>query len=261
MKKIDWFLLIFLLILIILTPIIILNPDFAQVFDINQWFGADYYDTMNYWLAIGVLIIVSIIGAIIPIPVPYIIPASVFASVWWESPEPLTLRLIKIIGMIFIAAFGNALGDFIDYLIGDGAGHVMSKDQPEITDKWGKRILKYPKAVPWIIVIFGTTPFPDSLLLVPLGLAKYPIKKTLLYMYIGKVIMFTLVAIAGMAAIEPILDLLGEGGGDSGSIIGIILLFAIWLMIALMAKWDTIFKKKDPAEELPDEEPPQELNQ
>ena len=80
-------------------------------------------------------------------------------------------------------------------------------------------------------------------------------------MYIGKVIMFTLVAIAGMAAIEPILDLLGEGGGDSGSIIGIILLFAIWLMIALMAKWDTIFKKKDPAEELPDEEPPQELNQ
>lgn len=62
-------------------------------------------------------------------------------------------------------------------------------------------------------------------------------------MYVGKVGMFLLVVMAGILGIEPILNLLGEGGGDSGSIAGIILLYLMWLIVALMAKWDSIFKK------------------
>ena len=60
-----------------------------------------------------------------------------------------------------------------------------------------------------------------------------------------KVGMFLLVVIAGILGIEPILNLLGEGGGDSGSIAGIILLYLMWLIVALMAKWDSIFKKNN----------------
>ncbi|MHA1612760.1 MAG: hypothetical protein ACTSYU_11950, partial [Promethearchaeota archaeon] len=70
MKKIDWFLIIFLIILIILTPIILMNPDFATYFDINTWFESDNYENLNYWTVIGFLIVVSILGALVPIPIP-----------------------------------------------------------------------------------------------------------------------------------------------------------------------------------------------
>ncbi|MCF2141684.1 MAG: hypothetical protein K9W44_16650 [Candidatus Lokiarchaeota archaeon] len=242
LKKIDWFLIVFLLILIVLTPIILTNPDFAKNFDISVWFGSESYAQLNYWAAIGFLILVSFLGALIPIPIPYIIPAALFASAYFNS-DSISYPYLKIIGIIFLAALGNSIGDFLDYIIGNGAGHVMEKDQPDLTDKWSQRILKKPKAIPGIIVAFGLTPLPDSLLLVPLGLVKYPIKKTLFWMYVGKVGMFLLVVMAGILGIEPILNLLGEGGGDSGSIAGIILLYLMWLIVALMAKWDSIFKK------------------
>ncbi|WP_371803259.1 hypothetical protein [Candidatus Lokiarchaeum ossiferum] len=253
-KKIDWFLIIFLIILIILTPIILLNPDFAQVFDITNLLGSDQYESFNYWTAIGFLMIVSVLGALIPIPIPYIIPAALFASAWYNSTT-ISNPLLKIAGMIMFAALGNAIGDFLDYVIGKGAGHVMSKEDPDKTDKWGSLIMKKPKAIPAIIVCFGLTPLPDSLLLVPLGLVKYSMKKTLLWMYVGKVGMFLIVAIAGILSIEPILNLLGEGGGDSGSIMGILLLYLIWIIVAVMAKVDVGGKKEDKAEEIaPSEE-------
>ncbi|MHA1519453.1 MAG: VTT domain-containing protein [Promethearchaeota archaeon] len=241
MKKIDWFLIIFLIILIILTPIILMNPDFATYFDINTWFESDNYENLNYWTVIGFLIVVSILGALVPIPIPYIIPAAVVASAYYQSTV-VTNPILKIVGIVFLAALGNAIGDFLDYVIGNGAGHAMETD---VTDKWSQRILKYPKAIPWIIFAVGLTPLPESLLLVPLGMVKYSIKKTLLYMYIGKIGMFTIVVISGIFGITWIMDLLGEGSGDTGSIVGIVLLFLMWLIIFLMAKWDTIFKKKE----------------
>lgn len=247
-KKIDWFLIIFLIILIILTPIILLNPEFSEAFNITNLLGSDAYETFNYWTAIGFLVVVSILGALIPIPIPYIIPAALFASAWYNS-DTITNPILKITGMIVFAALGNAIGDFLDYVIGKGAGHVMSKEDPDKTDKWSNLIMKKPKAIPVIIVCFGLTPLPDSLLLVPLGLVKYPMKKTLLWMYVGKLGMFLIVAIAGILSIEPILNLLGEGGGDSGSIVGVLLLFLIWIIIAVMAKVDIGGKKEDTPEE------------
>ena len=137
-----------------------MNPEFANIFLLEE----SSYISMNYWLAIGILMIVSVLGALVPIPIPYILPAAFFAEAWYFSNN-VEYPLISIIVMILFAALGNALGDFLDYLIGDGAGHVMSKDDPEITDKWSQRILKKPKAIPWIIACFGMTPLPDSLLL------------------------------------------------------------------------------------------------
>ena len=227
LKGIDWFLIIFLLIIIILTPIILINEDIGEIFNAANWFESENYAEFNYWAAIGFLIIVSVLGALIPIPIPYIMPAFLFAGAWYET-DPLWI--LKVIGMIFLAAFGNAIGDFLDYIIGNGAGHAM---EAEKTDRWGELIMKYPKAIPWIISLFGLTPLPDSLLLVPLGVVKYPIKKTLLWMYVGKLGMFTIVAVGGIGSMDLVSDLLG---GESGSLVGILLLYFMWLIVAVMAK-------------------------
>ncbi|MCK5347432.1 MAG: hypothetical protein KAR20_28675, partial [Candidatus Heimdallarchaeota archaeon] len=163
LKGIDWFLIIFLIIIVILTPIIIINENIAEVFNAANWFDSENYAEYDYWPAIGFLMIVSVLGAIIPIPIPYIMPAFLFAGAWYET-DPAWL--IKVVGMIFLAAFGNAIGDLIDYLVGKGAGHAM---EAEKTDRWGEIIMKYPKAIPVVICLVGLTPLPESLLLVPLG--------------------------------------------------------------------------------------------
>mgnify|MGYP006310975451 CR=1 FL=1 len=86
------------------------------------------------------------------------------------------------------------------------------------------------------IVAFALTPLPDSLLLVPLGIVQYPMKKKLFWMYIGKIGMFLIVVIAGILGIEPILNLLGEGSSENGVIVGIMLLLLMWAIIGLLAK-------------------------
>ena len=219
--------LISMLIIIVLTPIILLNEEVGEIFNAANWFDSENYTEIDYWAAIGFLMIVSVLGALIPIPIPYIMPAFLFAGAWYES-DPMWL--LKIIGMIFLAAFGNAIGDFLDYLIGDVAGHAMESDK---TDRWGQLIMKKPEAIPVIICLFGLTPLPDSLLLVPLGVVKYPIKKTLLWMYVGKLGMFLIVAVGGMFSLEFISNLLG---GESGPLLGILLLYFMWLIVAVMAK-------------------------
>jgi membrane protein YqaA with SNARE-associated domain len=125
------------------------------------------------------------------------------------------------------------IGDSLDYIIGDSAQIVMSKENPNQLSKWGNLILKKPRAIPFVIFLFALTPLPDSLLLVPLGMVKYSFKKTLFYMYCGKVGMMVIVAIAGIIGFQFLLDLLGSEGSW---ITGMLLMYLVWLIMTLMIK-------------------------
>ena len=62
-------------------------------------------------------------------------------------------------------------------------------------------------------------------------------------MYIGKIGMFLIVAIGGIFSMDIIAQLLGESG-DAGSLIGILLLYFMWLIVAVMAKLPVSGKKE-----------------
>jgi len=129
----------------------------------------------------------------------------------------------------------------LDYVIGLGSEKVLERDDPELQGRWAKILLKYPKAIPWIVAIFAITPLPDSLLLVPLGFIKYSAKKSIFYMFIGKIIMMGIMAIAGIYGIGWLLALAEE----SSWVLGVIFLYIMWLMIFLMVKINPEKKKKD----------------
>jgi membrane protein YqaA with SNARE-associated domain len=240
-KKTNIFLLVFLIILVIITYFAWKYPNFGDRFSVANWFSSDSISSLSFWTVIGFVSIVCFLGALIPVPVPYTLALTVFAFEWYENIDsPWGM----IFGMIIFATVANSIGDMLDYVIGQGTQYVLSKDNPDLQNRWAKIILKRPKAIPYIIALFGLTPLPDSMLLVPLGMIKYSVKKTMVWMLIGKFFMMLLSALAGIYGLQWVLTLMGANDGENGWITGVVLLFLVWIMIVLMVK----FKPKESSE-------------
>ncbi|TFG07430.1 MAG: hypothetical protein EU539_04980 [Promethearchaeota archaeon] len=237
----NFFLLILLVVIIIATILSALYPKFGQIFTINNWFDADKLGKVSFWIAVSFVMLVCFLGALVPFPIPYSLPITLFAAAWISLYGLAGWGLIIL--LVLLATLANTMGDLIDYLIGKGAQYVLSKDDPELQTRWSKIILSKPKAIPGVIVLFGLTPLPDSLLMVPLGMVKYDIKKTMLWMYVGRFIMMFLFALAGVFAFELIFDEGGENG-DFGWIFGIIVLYIMWIIIVVMVKFKPKEEKK-----------------
>ena len=232
-KKTDIFLGVLLFLIIIITILAALNPNFGAYFSIENFFETAALDKVPIWIAMLFTMLVCFLGALVPFPIPYAIPVSLFSAVWIKQYGPAAWGLILL--LVLLATIANTVGDLIDYLIGEGAQHIATKDNPEAETRWSQIILRKPKAIPWVIVLFGLTPLPDSLLMVPLGMVKYDVKKTMLWMFVSRFIMMFIFALAGVLALD---FLLLEGGGESeyGWIVGVVLLYLIWALIFVMVK-------------------------
>ena len=241
-KKIDIFLIVFLIVIVITTISCVLNPTFGEYFSIANWFGSEALGKIPIWLALLFIMLVCFLGALIPIPIPYALPITLFAAVWFNELGLTAWALIIV--LVFLATLANTIGDLVDYVVGKEAQHLLSKDDPELQNRWSRIILSNPKAIPAVIVIFGLTPLPDSLLMVPLGMVKYDIKKTFLWMFLSRFVMMFFFALAGIFAVEWFFS---EGGGDDpfGWVFGVVMLYVLWAIIAIMAK----YKPKEKQEE------------
>jgi membrane protein YqaA with SNARE-associated domain len=233
LKKIDVFLIILFVVITFIAILSAFNPNFGNYFSLKNFFETSELDKVPLWVAIGFTALVCFLGALIPFPIPYALPISLFSAVWIKAYGMPAWGLILL--LVFIATIANTIGDLVDYFIGEGANYVMSKDDPEVQNKWARIILSRPKAIPGVIMVFALTPLPDVLLMVPLGMVKYDIKKTVFYMFIGRFIMLLIFALAGVFTIELVY---AEGSGESGTewILGVVLLYLMWLLIAVMAK-------------------------
>jgi len=244
LKKMDVFLIALFAIITIIAILAALNPNFGEYFSLKNFFESSELEKVPLWVAIGFTALVCFLGALIPFPIPYALPITLFSAVWIKAYGLPAWGLILL--LVLIATIANTLGDLVDYFIGEGANYVMSKDDPEVQNKWAQIILSRPKAIPGVIMVFALTPLPDVLLMVPLGMVKYDIKKTVFYMFIGRFIMLFVFALAGVFAIELIY---AEGSGEGGTewILGVVILYLMWLLIAVMVKISP--KVEKPAEQ------------
>ena len=223
--KTNIFLSIFLIIIIIITILSIIFPHIGTFFAVGNWFPN--LEQVNYWIAIAFVMLLCFLGALIPIPIPYMLPVALFTATWINSYD---YAWLLIIGLVFFSALSNTVGDILDYYIGRGTEYVLSKENPDMENRWSKIILYKPKLIPGVIVIFGVSPLPESLLMVPLGIVKYDVKKTFFWMFIGKIMMMCIMVGLGIFGLEYLLS------GDN-PLLGIVVLYIIWLMIAFMVKY------------------------
>ncbi|MHA2009866.1 MAG: VTT domain-containing protein, partial [Promethearchaeota archaeon] len=196
-KKTSIFLGIFLAIIVIITILCIVFPSFGEFFNLGNWFNEGALGSVNYWIAIGFVMLLSFLGALVPVPIPYMLPVALFSAAWVADDSLKTIVSLYIIGLVLFSSLANTIGDIIDYYIGRGAEYVLSQDDPELQNRWANIILKRPKVIPFVILIFGVSPLPESLLMVPLGIVKYDVKKTFFWMFIGKILMMLLMVFLG----------------------------------------------------------------
>ena len=160
-------------------------------------------------------------------PVPFVITIYAFGA----TLNPFILGLV--------CGIGSTVGEFSAYLIGRGGRRVLD-------DKYGKQletakilIQKYGMA---IIFIFALLPLPDDLILIPLGMLRYNLKKAMAAMFLGKLIMCTSVAYAGRYSYTLIKDIFASSGWLGTLASTGLLIIIIYVMIKM--DWTKFMEKE-----------------
>ena len=127
------------------------------------------------------------------------------ATIFFPIPSHVIVFLFSVdnfpllVGLI--AALGSTFGEVISYFLGRGSSELLEKEskkwrkyQREI-DKLTDKINKYGMFS--MIALFAATPLPDDVLGIFAGIAEYDLKKFLLATFIGKAIMYVIIAYSG----------------------------------------------------------------
>jgi len=177
LKKIDVVFIIILILLTIISLDLLVNSSHREAIEnISRY--PQFQD-----LSSGLLItfFVCLIGTLLPVPTPYTFVVCFSAQPFRE----LNVFIPLLVG--FIASLGCLVGEMGGYLVGRGASEVISADRTENLKKYQQYLVDHPKIAPFLIYLFGVTPLNDDMITVPLGLIKYDVKKTIFWVWFGKI--------------------------------------------------------------------------
>ena len=129
------------------------------------------------------IFVISLISNSIPfIGIPYLAVVAGYAAIY-TSPTDRALLIVS-------SAAGAAVGKIVIYFLGSAVRLKLSKESEENL----RTFLRLAKRSMFLaIVIFASTPLPDDLLYVPLGVMRYPLPQYFLAIFIGKVVLTTVV--------------------------------------------------------------------
>ncbi len=140
------------------------------------------------------------------------------------------------------AGFGAGTGEIGIYALGRGAARVLQ-------DRKGVKNLQYfvhllterRSLTPLLLFFFGLTPLPDQLIIIPLGVARYPIKKLLFPCSLGKATFAFIIAIGA--------TVFNQAGPETVTITSLIqesffLAIVLTLLVACISiNWEPIVEK------------------
>ena len=191
---------------------------------------------MDFWVWMNGLVytygylgafIACIIGNVtIIIPVPFALIVYAFGSVL----NPLFLGIV--------CGVGSTIGEMSSYLVGRGGRRVIESRYGDRLDMVEKLVEKHGMLVVFLVALL---PIPDDLLLIPLGLMKYSVEKTMIAMLFGKTLICLFLAYAGAYSFTYLRDAYATGG-EIGVIAGIILL-VVFVVALLKVDWGKILDK------------------
>jgi uncharacterized membrane protein YdjX (TVP38/TMEM64 family) len=196
---------------------------------------------MDFWGWMGVVVqdygylgafLISIVGNFtVFLPVPYALTIYAFGA----TLNPLLLGVI--------CGLGSTVGEFSAYLVGWGGRRVVESRYGQRLESAKLLVQRYGMLV---IFLFCALPLPTDLILVPLGMLKYDLKKAMVAAFLGKTVMLVTVAYAGRYSFAFVQDLF-EAGGLWVGVVTVVLL-AVILLAMIRIDW-TKFIKVPPSEE------------
>ncbi len=220
LKKIDYILIILLIIISIISIDFLVNVSHREAIEnISKY--APFQD-----LGTGMLITfwVCVIGNLLPVPTPYVF------VVCFSSQPFLQLNFFIPLLIGLVASLGCLVGEMGGYLVGRGASEIMSETRSENLRGYQEYLVNHPKLAPLLIFLFGLTPLNDDMITIPLGLIKYDIKKTIFWVWLGKLGLMLIFA-------YNIINLCSFLGGENW-IFSIVMLYLIVIIVYLMLRVD-----------------------
>jgi len=163
--------------------------------------------------------LVSIFGNFtIFFPVPFVVTIYAFGA----TLNPLLLGLV--------CGVGSTVGEFSAYLIGRGGRKIIDDRYGERLESAKLLVQEYGMAV---IFVFAVLPLPDDLILIPLGMIRYSLKKAMIAMVLGKTIMCVAVAYAGRYSYALVRDVFASSGVVGGLASTLLLAIIVYAMIKI----------------------------
>ena len=194
----------------------------------------DIWEWMNqtvYAYGYAGAFVISIFGNFtVFFPVPYVLTIYAFGA----TLNPVLLGLV--------CGAGSTVGEFSAYLIGRGGRRVIDERYGERLETAKLLVQRYGMA---IIFLFAVLPLPDDLILIPLGMLRYSLKKAMTAMFIGKTIMCTAVAYAGRYSYSFIKDVFASSGLLGG--VASTVLLALIVVALLKVDWTKYLDAKTPS--------------
>lgn len=160
-------------------------------------------------------------------PVPFVITIYAFGA----TLNPILLGIAS--------GIGSTIGEFSAYMIGRGGRRVIDERYGDKLETAKKLIQNYGMT---IIFIFAVLPLPDDLILIPLGILRYNLKKAMLAMFLGKTLMCITVAYAGRFSFTIVKDIFASSGWLGGFISTILLIIIIYGL--LKVDWTKFIEKE-----------------
>ncbi len=160
-------------------------------------------------------------------PVPFVITIYAFGA----TLNPILLGIAS--------GIGSTIGEFSAYMIGRGGRRVIDERYGDKLETAKRLIQNYGMT---IIFIFAVLPLPDDLILIPLGILRYNLKKAMLAMFLGKTLMCITVAYAGRFSFTIVKDIFVSSGWLGGFISTILLMIIIYAL--LKVDWTKFIEKE-----------------
>lgn len=85
-----------------------------------------------------------------------------------------------------LMGLGAGIGQLMGYLIGRWGSNWFRRQKPESYDAMEKILTYRPWLITWLLIIVGSTPLPDDVIMIPLGMLRYPWWKAWLPSTLGK---------------------------------------------------------------------------
>lgn len=139
-----------------------------------------------------------------------------------------------VIGLM--GGLGAGVGKLSSYYIGVGGAKVLGRDVRKELEAL-RDLLK--DRIGLIVFLASSTPIPDDIVLIPVGMTRYTLWKYLVFTIMGKTTLCSSVAISSAAFIKAFEWILGAGAGLTSTLISILIML-IFTYAILKIDWLTV---------------------
>ena len=222
LKKADYIFILLIIIITIISVDLLINITHREAIENISKFAP----FQNLGTGLLITFWVCLVGNLLPVPTPYTF------VVCFSSLPFIQMNIFVPLLVGFITSLGCLIGEMGGYLVGRGAAKIISNDRVENLKNYQQYLVNHPRLAPFLIFLFGLTPLNDDMITIPLGIIKYDVKRTILFVWLGKLGLMIIFA-------YNILNICQLIGGENW-IFSILTLYFTIVTVYLMLKVDII---------------------